>query len=150
MINNIAHVGITVKNMEKSIAFYRDVLGLKFLGEAVMQGEATDRLFASHDVVARVAYLNGSDHIMTPPVELICFEGGAMESKATLTRCGISEICFLTDDIEGEYARLKTLGVEFLSSPEEFDFTSYGFNRSKAVYFRDVDGIILELVENLI
>ena len=33
--------------------------------------------------------------------------------------------------------------------PQFFDFTSDGFGKSKAVYFKDNDGIILELMEYL-
>ena len=36
------HIGITVSNIEKSIIFYRDILGLTFKGQAVMEGKETD------------------------------------------------------------------------------------------------------------
>ena len=32
MVGRIYHVGLTVSNLDKSIAFYRDVLGLTFQG----------------------------------------------------------------------------------------------------------------------
>ena len=39
MVGRIYHVGLTVSDLDKSIAFYRDVLGLKFQGEIMMVGE---------------------------------------------------------------------------------------------------------------
>ncbi len=33
--------------------------------------------------------------------------------------------------------------------PQLFDFTKYGFGKSKALYFKDPDGIILELMEKI-
>lgn len=45
MIGRIYHVGLTVSDMDRSIAFYRDVLGLEFQGEIFMSGEETDRMF---------------------------------------------------------------------------------------------------------
>ena len=42
MIREVMHIGITVSNMEKSIHFYKDILGLTFKGEAMMEGKETD------------------------------------------------------------------------------------------------------------
>ena len=36
MVGRIYHVGLTVSDLERSIAFYRDVLGLEFQGEIFM------------------------------------------------------------------------------------------------------------------
>lgn len=153
MLKNIMHIGVTVSDMDRSIAFYRDVLGLRWVGELTMQDKATDRLFARQGVKARVAYLQGTDEIAGPPVELICFcdEAGKDQKKAPaeLTRVGISEICFEVADIDAVYQRLIQSGVQCLSEPQFFDFSADGFSRSKAIYFRDPDGIILELMQPL-
>ena len=45
MVGKIYHVGLTVSNIERSIAFYRDILGLEFQGELLMEGEETDIMF---------------------------------------------------------------------------------------------------------
>lgn len=45
MLNEIMHIGITVSDMERSIAFYKDVLGLDYQGELMMEGPETDALF---------------------------------------------------------------------------------------------------------
>ncbi len=150
MITSIIHVGVTVSDLDRSIAFYRDTLGLAFRGELLMEGEATDKLFGRPNSRARVAYLNGSDHLEVPPVELIQFTDRQIERRSSdLFATSISEICFVTDDIQREYDRLRALGVEFLSEPQDFDFTADGFGKSKAVYFKDPDGIILELMQML-
>lgn len=150
MIKQIAHVGVTVSDLDRSIAFYRDVLGLDFKGEMLMEGPETDRLFGRENVKARVAYLNGSDHIMCPPVELIQFTTHLAEAnQADLFKTSISEICFATEDIWKVYNELLEKGVEFISEPQEFDSTAYGFGKSIAVYFRDPDNIIMELIQPL-
>lgn len=71
MIGKIYHVGLTVSDLDKSIIFYRDILGLEFQGEILMVGEETDKLFNKKNCRARIAYLNGSKNIEVPPVELI-------------------------------------------------------------------------------
>ena len=39
MLGAVAHVGITVPDMEKAIAFYQDVLGLTVIGDFSIEGE---------------------------------------------------------------------------------------------------------------
>ena len=148
MIKEVMHIGVTVRDMDRSVAFYRDVLGLTFQGELIMEGRETDLLFGRENCRARVAYLNGNDRIGAPPIELIQFtDEAAEEDVPSLTKVSISEICFRVDDIGEVWHRLRERGVEFLSAPQPFDFTASGFGRSKAVYFRDPDGIILELMQ---
>lgn len=150
MLNEIMHVGITVSDMNKSIAFYRDILGLSFQGELLMEGKETDLLFGRENCKVRVAYLNGSDSMMAPPVELIQFIGGEAEKTSSdLHKTSISEICFKVTNIDEEYKKLIKHGVECLSEPQFFDFTDSGFGKSKALYFKDPDGIILELMETI-
>lgn len=39
MIGQIYHVGLTVSDLDRSVAFYRDVLGLQYQGELLMEGK---------------------------------------------------------------------------------------------------------------
>lgn len=150
MVERIYHVGLTVSDLDKSIAFYRDVLGLEFQGEILMVGEETDRMFQKKNCQARVAYLNGSKNTKTPPVELIQFiDQKIKKEQSDLFMTSISELCFYTDDIESIYKKLIDNNVECLSEPQYFDFTEQGFGRSKAFYFRDPDGIVLEMMQPL-
>lgn len=148
MIKEILHVGLTVSNLENSIKFYRDILRLDLQGQMVMKGEETDKLFNMKNIKVNVAYLNGSKNILCPPVELLEFTGINVERPAlTLNTISIAELCFIVDNIDEEYKRLKELGVKFISEPQYFDLSSQGFGKSKAVYFYDPDNIILELLE---
>ncbi len=150
MTGQIYHVGLTVSNMEQSIAFYRDILGLKFLGEILMEGKETETLFQRKGCRARVAYLNGSDELHMPPVELIQFLDIDIQTPTSdLFRTSISELCFYTTDIEKMYNHLLEHHVECLSAPQDFDFTASGFGKSRAFYFKDKDGIILEMMQPL-
>ena len=73
MVGRIYHVGLIVSDLDRSIAFYRDILELEFQGEIFMEGEETDKMFRRVNCKARVAYLNGSKAVEAPPVELIQF-----------------------------------------------------------------------------
>ena len=122
MLQGIVHVRLTVTDLDRSVAFYRDVLGLAYLGEMEMEGLETEQLFQRKGCKARVAYLNGSRELAAPPVELIQFVGQEPERQSgDLFRTSISELCFAVEDIDREYRRLKEMGVEFLSEPQTFD-----------------------------
>lgn len=148
MLNEVLHVGVTVSDMDCSIDFYKNILGLTFLGELVMQGKETELLFQRANCKARVAYLNGSDDVMAPSIELIQFiDDEAEKVRGDLHRTSISEICFKVSDIDKVYQHLLAHGVDCLSEPQFFDFTEAGFGKSKAIYFRDPDGVVLELMQ---
>lgn len=150
MLKEIAHVGLTVTNIEISIDFYNKVLGLELQGRASMEGVETDLLFGKKNCKVLVAYLNGSDFVSAPPIELIQFTSeDAIKTASDLSKTSISEVCFRVDDIEQVYRVLSEKGVEFISTPQFFDFSEQGFGKSKAVYFKDPDGIILELIQSV-
>ena len=58
MVGRIYHVGLTVSDLNRSIAFYRDVLGLKFQGEIFMEGEETDKMFRKENCKAKKRHLD--------------------------------------------------------------------------------------------
>ena len=149
-INKMIHVGLTVSNLDESIKFYRDILGLEFKGQMTMEGSEADKLFGHKNAKARVAYLNGSQELNCPPIELIHFENLPIKKQDTdLFTTSASEICFAVEDIEKAYEDLKARGVKFISEPQRFDFSESGYGESIAVYFKDPDGIILELTQYL-
>ena len=107
-------------------------------------------MFRRVNCKARVAYLNGSKAIEAPPVELIQFVDNIVnQMQSDLFTTSISEVCFYTDDIDSAYKILIENHVECLSEPQYFDFRADGFGESRAFYFRDSDGIILEMMQPL-
>ena len=103
-----------------------------------------------HEWQARVAYLNGSKAVEAPPVELIQFVNNEVKKvPSDLFTTSILEVCFCTDDIDSAYKHLVDNNVECLSEPQYFDFRADGFGESRAFYFRDPDGIILEMMQPL-
>lgn len=154
MIGRVLHIGLTVSDLERSRHFYQNILGLRPDGQLRMAGPDTDRLFGEPDAAVDILYFKGSDHLLSPPLELICFDRFAsmppdQDRTAALSQIGISEVCLETDDIQREYQRLSALGVDFLSPPVYFDFRPDGFYECYVVYFKDPDGIILELIQML-
>lgn len=144
MIKNIAHIGLTVKNLDRSIKFYKDVLGLHFVEKMTMSGKETDILFNRPNTNVSLGYLTYDKNINTSLIELISFDKTELnQEKASLFKPSISEICFIVDDIHDFYKTLMKNNVKCLSEPQFFD----GENKFWAIYFKDPDGIILEALQ---
>jgi glyoxylase I family protein len=149
MLGRVAHIGITVRNMDKALAFYRDVLGMEQLGEATFSGEEASRLTRLAGTVLRAVYMRGRKGIKGPPLELLHFaqpQSATGSPYSQLNNPGITEVAFMVDDIEAVYNELQAKGVEFYSPPQLFDLGGY---KAKAVYFLDPDGTTLELIQNV-
>ncbi len=148
MLGSVAHIGITVRDMDKALAFYQDVLGMEKLGEATFAGPEASRLTRIPGTVLRAAYLRGGKGIKGPPLELLHFVQPS--SKGTpypqLNNPGITEVAFWVDDIQQVTADLMARGVEFYSAPQLFEFAG---SKAKAVYFLDPDGTTLELIQTV-
>lgn len=97
MLKEIMHIGITISDMERSISFYRDILGLNYIGQLIMEGPETDALFHCVGCKVRVAYLNVSSKLFTPPIELIQF----LEPRSEAGRPNL-----LTNSISKDMSRL--------------------------------------------
>ena len=141
MLKEIIHIGLTVSDMDASIDFYSNILGLHYEGMVIMEGAETDILFNKKDCKVRLAYLNGGNIVSSPPIELIQFSSeDCQKIPSSLTKISISEVCFRVDDIDVTYKKLAESGIEFLSAPQFFDFCNQGFGKSKAVYFKTLMG----------
>ena len=150
MLGAMAHVGITVRDMDKAVAFYRDTLGFRVLGDVLIEGEAADRITRLKGIKLRAVYVKSENDIKGPPVELLHFLAPVAESGepyAQLNNPGITEVAFWVKDIEQAYEKLHAQGVEFYSPPQLFELEGYG--KVKAVYFWDPDGTTLELLQTV-
>lgn len=150
MLGAVAHTGITVRDMEKALHFYRDLLGLKVLGDITITGAEVDTITRVQGAELRAMYLRSEEDPKGPPIELLQFVKPAGETGTPyprLTNPGITEVAFWVKDIEKTYAELHARGVEFYSAPQLFELEGYG--KVKAVYFWDPDGTTLELLQSV-
>lgn len=79
-----------------------------------------------------------------PYIDLLQWTEGGQHLVRTPKETGLARLAMQVDDIEGEYARLRERGVEFISAPAPI---LLGATMIKVVFFRDPDGTLLELVE---
>jgi catechol 2,3-dioxygenase-like lactoylglutathione lyase family enzyme len=139
------HTGYTVSDLDRSVGFYRDLLGCEVIAEQEKQGGYLAAIVGYPDAHVRMAHLRvpGGEHVL----ELFQYLSPA-GSRADVQppNVGASHLCFVVDDLPATYDRLREGGVtSFVSPPVEVDT---GMNRGGfALYLRDPDGITVELFQ---
>lgn len=144
-ITGVHHVGLHVRDLGRSIAFYRDVLGLELLGRRDSRGGFVAEIVGYPDAVMRVAWLRHPDG--GPIVEIIQY---VVPAEAPIDPApphpGTTHLAFAVADIHAVVGRLLQAGATF-RSPAPVAIAE-GVNRGGyAIYFADPDGITLELLQ---
>jgi methylmalonyl-CoA/ethylmalonyl-CoA epimerase len=133
MIVALDHIAIAVPEMEAAIRRFAEDFGLTLSGTETVPTEQTDTAFFP---------LPGTR------IELICptVPGEGNVARALETRGpGIHHLCFRTDDIEADMARLKEKGYRLLS-----DEPRPGAHGTRVVFIhpRSTGGVLIELAEH--
>jgi catechol 2,3-dioxygenase-like lactoylglutathione lyase family enzyme len=144
-MKGLHHVGITVKDLDASIRFYHDVLGLEFSNEPSpwFDGEGLGAAVGVPGAALRQVSLALGDTML----ELLEYKSPPSETTGPLgsNSFGASHVGFLVDDIETKTAELEAMGIEFYS---DINLVDEGVLAGwRWVYFEDPDGYPLELVE---
>lgn len=143
----IDHAGITVRDLDRSIAFYTDLLGLEVVSRFSNEDTLRGQLMGLPGVVRLdIAFL-------APP--------GAPQGSARLellqvtpapppiadpanTQAGGVHVCLETEDMLSTVDRLRAEGVPFIGDPIRL---SDGDKPGYLVYLVDPDGVRIELIE---
>ncbi|MBU2044101.1 MAG: VOC family protein [Candidatus Omnitrophica bacterium] len=142
MVKNIRHTGIVVKNLEKSLAFYRDLLGFKVERQMEEKGGYIDKVLALEGVSVTTVKMKAPDGEM---IELLEYHSHLQEIEVDqITDIGIRHVAFTVDNLDSEYQRLKDAGIFFNSRPE---VSPDGY--AKVAFCRAPEGTFIELVEVL-
>ena len=150
MIQGFFHVSFTVSNLEASVKWYTEVLGLEYVRGQEQHNEYTARLVGfpgAHLKVAQLRVPGQTIPISRHHVELVEYVYPRGEDIPLDTnRTGSGHWAFIVDDIHKEFERMKALGVKFKA--EAPILIEYGVNKGGyTIYFTDPDGITMELLQ---
>lgn len=121
LLKKVEHIGIMVSDLERSIKWYTDVLGLS-LRRRVRLGDTVELAFLT---------LGG-----TAEIELVWRAGAARAGDGQ-----VSHLAFTVDDVAAAMEHLRSRGVELLSDAPG-DRPELG---ARIAFFRGPDGEMLEL-----
>jgi catechol 2,3-dioxygenase-like lactoylglutathione lyase family enzyme len=142
----IHHVGLVVRDLDRSIYFYHDILGLPFSNEPTPWFEGPE-LAAGVGVpgakLRQVTFWVGEHSNM----ELLEYANRPADNTTRIPNnyLGAAHVCFRVDDIRAKKAELESKGVEFYTDVNVVD--SGPLAGWRWCYFSDPDGLTLELVE---
>ena len=139
------HTGITVSNLERSLEFWRDVLGFEFSHSAHQTGERPAQITGVKGAELKLAVLK------TPTghkIELLQYFAPADRKKEfSLRPCDLGHVhvALIVDDLNVMLKQIADSGWKTCGEPQTL---TAGPNAGKrVVYVRDPDGTTIELME---
>jgi catechol 2,3-dioxygenase-like lactoylglutathione lyase family enzyme len=149
-IRSLWHVGFTVSDLERSISFYADAVGLPLRHRQEQDNEYTATFVGYPGAKLRVAQFELPGGCDTPSghllelVEYVAPKGAPVPPGTN--GAGSGHIALETDALDATLARMQAAGGRAVSAPVEI---TAGINRGgRTVYVRDPDGITVELVQS--
>jgi lactoylglutathione lyase len=148
MLRAYSHFSFVVDDIERSVAWYRDVLGLRLVARQRQDNEYTRRFVGVPGAILEVAEFAlpeaaAGDEILLELLEYVEPRG----ERPTLRRqdVGNAHLSFVVDDIAADHERLSQAGASFVTPPVRIE---EGVNAGGWIcYLTDPDGITLELFQ---
>jgi catechol 2,3-dioxygenase-like lactoylglutathione lyase family enzyme len=141
-ITSVAHTGITVSDLDRSIGFFR-ALGLDVTDKIHCTGEMFEQVTGVPGCVIDVVYVNLPNHTL----ELLCYSNPADKTSSKLRPCdnGHLHISLNVDDIDAVIAA----GAKYGFAPVNPIQTVHGgdYDGMRVIYTKGPDNLIIELME---
>ena len=143
-VTGFFHGGITVDEMDRSLTFYRDGLGLEIEFDRMLDAPYLKEVLGLSFDAIRAVYLKipGGGF-----VELLEYRG--IERLPAASRpCdpGAGHLCLFVDDVEAVHDRLAGLGFDARSA-SVVDITAGPNAGARSAYIADPDGYYIELFQ---
>ena len=140
-LQRLTHIGLCVSDLERSLRFYRDLLGFEYEHDLEVGGEPTDTLLRLKDVQLEAVYL-ARDGVR---IELLRFTSPAAPPRRArvMNEHGLTHLSFRVADLEATLAALRAAG-ERVFEETVIRFPEF---QSAACFIVDPDGQLIELVQ---
>jgi catechol 2,3-dioxygenase-like lactoylglutathione lyase family enzyme len=144
VIVGAAHAGLTVKDVERSLQFYADSLGIEHTVSQVSDQPYLALVTGVPGCSLKIGFarIEGDD----VPLELIEYVNPP--AGRALTGFGIPgtpHVCWQVDNLAVAYDRLRREGVTFYGEPHLLADGPWA--EAQGVFLHDPDGVLLELIE---
>jgi catechol 2,3-dioxygenase-like lactoylglutathione lyase family enzyme len=145
-IKKVDAIGVTVKDMNKSVKFYRDVLGFNKIGDNEFNGEVYEKLNGVFGLNIRVVRMQLGDEFIEL-TDYLTAGGRSIPEDQKSNDLFFQHIAIVVSDMDKAFQQLKNNNVEFVSTaPQTLPATNVAAAGIKAFYFHDIDNHNLELI----
>ena len=138
------HTGITVSNLERSLTFWRDVLGFQFSHTAHQTGDLAKEITGVAGAEIKLAVLKSpSGH----KIELLEYLAPPDRKHADLRPCDVGSVhvALTVDNLDAVLSAIAASGWKAVGKPQ---ILKTGPNAGKrVVYVRDPDGTTIEFMQ---
>jgi catechol 2,3-dioxygenase-like lactoylglutathione lyase family enzyme len=141
-ILRVGHLGICCRDLERSLGFYRDLLGFRTLTEVHTADAQSAKLLRLPGVDQRTVFLE-RDGVRLALYALRAPETLGSGEPRAMNRTGFAALMLRVDDLDATLAPMRAAGVRVL---DDTRVDHPGF-RSRLVFVCDPDGALVELVE---
>ncbi|MEA2213283.1 MAG: diaminopimelate decarboxylase [Solirubrobacteraceae bacterium] len=143
-VKRLDHVSVTSGDLERSLRFYRDLLGLVLRDRGEMSHGELAEITGMSAARVRWADLHLPNQQVLELLEYVSPKGVPV-TKAD-NDPGSTHMALRVDDIDAFHARLVAAGVPVRSSPVTLDDPD-DWNGARCFYASDPDGVTVELIE---
>jgi catechol 2,3-dioxygenase-like lactoylglutathione lyase family enzyme len=145
-VQAVSSIGITVSDLDRSVAFYTDVLGFEKVNEVESAGDATEHLSGVFGARCRTARLKlGQESIEL--TQYLAPEGRPIPADSRSNDRWFQHIAIVVSDMDRAYAQLRKNNVRHASSgPQTLPDWNPNAGGISAFYFKDPDGHVLEVI----
>jgi catechol 2,3-dioxygenase-like lactoylglutathione lyase family enzyme len=140
-------VGMTVSDMDRSVAFFKDVLTFELVSDVEVSGQEYDRLQGVFGTRMRIVRMRLGDE-QIELTEYLAPRGRPIPVDSRSNDLWFQHVAIIVSDMDAAYARLRRHKVEHASpEPQRLPDWNPAAGGIRAFYFKDPDGHPLEILQ---
>ena len=139
----ISHIAVCVRDLDKSLAFYRDILGMTVTMDAIQDttGGSRAQTYKHHRATRRVVHLGWAEG-QEPYLVMTCHPGDQPDGDSIkLDQVGVSHLSFTVKNLRALADELVAKGVEIAGGLDAFADAQ---GNVRTFFAFDPDGILVQ------
>ena len=147
LVEAIGPIGLTVRDMDASVAFYTEVLAFEKVSDEEVAGQAYEKLTGVFGVRMRVVRLRLGEEALEL-TEYLAPRGRAYPAESRSNDRWFQHVAIIVSDMDAAYKRLRRHKAEHASTgPQTLPKSNPKAGGIRAFYFKDPDGHPLEVLQ---
>jgi catechol 2,3-dioxygenase-like lactoylglutathione lyase family enzyme len=145
-VQAVGAIGMTVRDMDRSVEFYQSVLSFQKVSDVEVAGDAYERLEGVFGLRVRIVRLQLGDE-QIELTQYLAPEGRSIPEDSRSQDRWFQHVAIVVRDMDSAYAVLRAHHVRFASTgPQLLPASNPNAGGIAAFYFKDPDGHVLELI----